>query len=396
MTLLFGGHPGPELPDPQALLPHLDGIELRLDQFAAIDFAAIGAFIKDSPVPVMLTLRKKEQGGAFQGTEEERLDLISTLCTLHPHYLDLEWDVPTEFRRRIFDTFSRIQILSSYHNFEETPPDLEALYKKVKSPYAHLTKIATTARSTSDALRMLSFVRSKEKIVGICMGEAGELTRVLAPVAGNHLTYAKLEGGLGTASGQINSQELQELYRFRSLNRDTAVFALIGDPVDKSRSALFHNPIFREKNVNAVYVKIPLKKEELTAFFKWTDDFPVKGLSVTMPHKESVIPFLDVQSPEVLCIGACNTIKLDGKRRGFNTDGVGALNAIENKGSMRDKHLVVVGAGGTAKAIIYEAMQRGAQVTVLNRTHEKAIALAAQLHCRAESWDRFPEVVNEG
>lgn len=400
MTLVFGAFSGPSLTDVLASLKteqvHIDGIELRLDGFGSIEMGELKEFIQNSSLPVMLTLRKKEQGGAFNGSEEERLEKLRSLCALNPHYLDLEWDVPESFRRAIFETFPAIQIVSSYHNFSETPSDLE----QFRVPFAHILKIAVMAQSTTDALRMLSFVRkhsAHEKIIGVCMGKEGEITRILAPLVGGFATYASVACQEPTAPGQISAQQLQEIYHFRSLNLNTSIFALIGDPVEKSKSALFHNRVFGENGVAAVYVKIPLKTEELPFFFHWIPDFPVRGLSVTMPHKENVIPFLNARSPQVEVIGACNTIKIEsGKMNGFNTDGIGALDAIEQRIKVRGKRFVVVGAGGAAQAIVYEAVQRGALVTILNRSEQKGIALAERMQCRGKGMEFFPEVAKEG
>ena len=402
-TPLFGVVTGPHLIDVEALLSseksQIDGIELRLDAFKAVDLAALKAFIQNSALPVMLTLRRKDQGGMFEGTENERLTLLERLCALQPAYLDLEYDVPLDFRRQLFERHPQVQILSSYHNFEETPLDLEELLTRVRTPYAHIIKIAVTARSMLDTLRMLSFLQlhnASIKIIGISMGKEGSLTRILAPLVGNCLTYAPLMAEGATAPGQLLARELQETYRFRTLNRNTAIYALIGDPVERSLGALIHNAVFQEGQIDAVYVKIPLKKGELDSFFQWIQSFPVRGLSVTMPHKENVIPFLDTRSKEVQEMGACNTIKIEkGKLLGFNTDGVGALNAIERVEGVREKRLVIIGAGGAAKAIIYEALQRGAHVTILNRSAEKAQELAHLYQCRGGGFDLFPTVVRE-
>lgn len=403
-TLLFGVIPGPDIQSANKVLaevrPYVDGVELRLDYFKAIDLATLREFIERCEQPVMLTVRRETQGGSFIGTEKERLDLIESLCALGPDYIDLEYDVDVNFRKKLFEAYPKIIFISSYHDFEKTPDDIEALYAKVKSPYAHIVKLAFTARSTLDALRLLEFVRArsdKEKIIGLSMGEEGKMTRILAPVAGCYLTFASSDVDTATAPGQIVARELHEIYHFRKLNRATQIFALIGDPVTKSLGHLVHNAVFDFAKQNAVYLRLRVTKEELQEFVSQLRALPFKGLSVTMPLKELIIPFLSQVSIQTQVIGACNTVHItDEQITGYNTDGIGALNALERRGKVFGRHLVLVGAGGSAKAIIFEASQRGAHVTVINRTASKAVELAAAFGGRGGGFELFPEVCKRG
>src|SRR5581483_5243095 len=354
-TLLFVVATGPNFTTVASQLKMvdsmIDGVELRLDYFHPFTQEELSSFLKDCRLPVMITLRRCDQGGYFQGTEEERLRAIETLCALGPTYVDLEYDVPVDFRKKLFDSYPNISFLCSYHDFSGTP-DLEEVYAKIKTPHTHIHKIAVTARSSIDALKLLHFVQThgEEKIIGIAMGEKGEFARILSPIAGSAIAYAMLPLGGATAPGQLTAQELQETYHFSKLMPQTKIYCLIGDPVSSSLGAVAHNAVFRNCGVSAVYVKIPIKKEEMEAFFAFAEIFPFHGISVTMPLKEAVIPFLEHASTDVKAMRACNTIKREnGQWYGFNTDGIGALNALERKASVSEKHIVIAGAGGAAK-----------------------------------------------
>ncbi len=401
-TLLFGVIPGPDIKSAEHLLeqarPFVDGLELRLDYFQNLDLNALQQFIATCGLPVMCTVRRNDQGGVFLGTEEQRLALLESLCALKPAYIDLEYDVPLDFRKRLFEMYPHISFLSSYHDFSTTPSDLDALYAKIKTPYAHLYKLAVTAQSSVDALRLLAFAHAQpDKLIAISMGEEGKATRILAPVVGCALTYASVAPEGTTAPGQMTAQELQEIYHFRKLNRETAIYAVIGDPVDKSLGHLIHNAVFSQANLNAVYLRIPVKTEQLAAFFKLARQLPFKGLSVTMPHKETVMPYLNEISIQAQVIGACNTIQISGdKWTGHNTDGIGALDAIEKRDIVFGKHIVFIGAGGAAKALIFEAAQRGAFVTVINRTPDKAIEIATAMKGRGGGWELLPKILETG
>jgi len=156
---------------------------------------------------------------------------------------------------------------------------------------------------------------------------------------------------------------------------------LIGNPVDKSISHITHNRIFQTLGINAIYEKklinIEVFEDELKSLLR--KDY--LWIAVTMPFKEKIIPFLDQLDISAELIGAVNMIhNVEGKWVGYNTDGSGCLNAIESKRRVKDKIVVVLGAGGAAKAIIYEAKRRGANVIVLNRTFEKAKLLAKRFN----------------
>jgi 3-dehydroquinate dehydratase/shikimate dehydrogenase len=160
---------------------------------------------------------------------------------------------------------------------------------------------------------------------------------------------------------------------------------------------LIHNAVFEDQKINAVYLRIAVKNEQLSAFFSLARQLPFKGLSVTMPHKEAVMPYLNETSIQTQVIGACNTIVIsDGKWTGYNTDGIGAMNAIEKRRIVYGSHIVFIGAGGAAKALIFEAAQRGAFVTVINRTPDKAIEIATAMKGRGGGWDLLPEVCKSG
>jgi 3-dehydroquinate dehydratase / shikimate dehydrogenase len=288
-----------------------------------------------------------------------------------PRYIDIDWKAKT---------LPAGDVIVSYHNFEETP-DLEAVLKMLQEAHhAPFYKIATMARSTLDSLRMMDFLQRHLNIIGLCMGDLGTVTRICAPIFQVPIMYAPLHEEDKNAPGQLLADQLCGIYHFRSLNPETRIFALIGDPVHRSIGHLFHNDAFRTQGRNAVYVKLTVKTNELADFLTAIKKLPFSGLSVTAPLKEAIIPYLDAIDPKAQAIGAVNTITINnGKLTGFNTDGDAALDAL---GDVRGKKLVVLGAGGAAKAIIYMAVQRGAHVTVVNRTQEKAQAIAGQFGCQ--------------
>lgn len=350
-----------------------DLIELRLDHFSTPKMA---------DKPSIFTLRKKEQGGVRDISESERLAEIERLLQFQPDYLDIEADTDPSFIERIAQKFPRIKLIGSYHNFQETPQDLDALLESMRNPHFAIYKIAVTAKSTPDMLRLMIFAkRVKVPLTAMSMGEYGRPSRILGPIIGNALDYAGLTDDPNLH--RYSLQTLHEVFRYRKLDRDTKIYALIGDPVEQSPGHFFHNSRFSD---NAVYIKMRVRPEELAEFFKLIKQLPFHGFSVTIPLKEAIISYLDQVEGS---IGAVNTIAIrDGKLIGSNTDGAGALNAIEKHVKVVRKRLAILGAGGTARAIAYEAKLRGASVTIYNRTPERAYQLALEFGCEGLGLDR--------
>ena len=368
-----------------------DGIELRLDLFTTIDIEQIGDFLKRSVRPVMLTVRKASHGGKFSGSEEEREALIIRLLDLGPHFFDLEYDMRPEFILEVLTKYPQTQFVLSYHNFKHTPRDLDAVYHLMTKYSGVSYKIAAMALSANDALRMLLFGKRHPQVSSIAMGEPGRFARVLGPVMGNIIDFASLDQEEQSAPGQLAISELVDVYHYPDLNRETAIFGLIGNPVINSPGHLYHNAVFRSRNLNAVYVKMAVGPEELSDFIPLAKQMGIRGLSVTSPLKEKIVPFLDRIDPRAEKIGAINTLLFkEGQILGTNTDGFGALDAIEKKISVNGKKVVLLGAGGAARAIAFEARARGAELMILNRTIERAEELAGVLGCGAGRLGEMP------
>lgn len=360
--------------------PLVDLVELRLDYFD----------VKKKPkTPCIFTLRKKEQGGVKDISEKERLARIEKYLELEPEYCDIEADTDPAFIEKIAKKFPKVKLIGSYHNFEETPADLHAVLCSIKNPYFAIYKIAVKANSTPDMLRLMLFAReSKEPLSVMSMGEFGKPSRVIAPIMGSLLDYTGLYDEPNLHRYEVKT--LLETFHYRKLNRDTLIYSLIGDPVEKSPGHIFHNPRFKH---NAVYIKMIVRPNEVHEVFSLMKKLPFGGLSVTIPLKEVVQLEMDEIKPIARAIGAINTVifkkgrvrdrpELNAPLVATNTDAPGALNAIERHIKVKNKRLAILGAGGAARAIAYEAMKRGAHVFIFNRTPERALTLANEFGCQ--------------
>src|ERR1019366_6179626 len=220
-------------------------------------------------------------------------------------------------------------------------------------------------------------------VVGIAMGEEGLLSRVLGPRAGGVFTFASPESGAETARGQITARALRDLYRIEQLDQATRIFGVAGNPISHSLSPLMHNTAFKRENVNAIM--LPLKVKALSDMLTVVRELPLGGVAVTMPLKQEVLPELANMDPLTAKIGACNTLRTgaDGKLYGFNTDVAGVVRPLERRMRLKGARIVVLGAGGAARAAVFGLVEQGAEVFVVNRTHETAVALARKAHAKS-------------
>ncbi|MBM3191490.1 MAG: shikimate dehydrogenase, partial [Chlamydiae bacterium] len=367
-----------------------EAVELRLDLFCSWNIEEVKRWKEEAGCPMVVTLRPSSQGGKFTGSEAQREKLLLELLQLQPAFMDIEITMGETFLQKVFQKAGDTKIILSYHDFERVPQKLDELMQTMQKYPAYAYKLAALVNSTTEAMALLLFGKQHPKASVICMGEKGAFARVLGPCVGNVLNYAA--AGEGTAPGQPAFDELENIYKVAHLTTSTALYGLIGDPVAKSRGHIYHNEAFEKNQEDGLYVKMQVEEEELPTFFPLAKALGFKGLSVTMPLKEKVFPFVEEVEPSSLGIGALNTLKFYGdKISGMNTDGIGALDAIEKRFKVEGKTLIVIGAGGAARAIVKEALLRGARVWVLNRTVERAQKLAEEFHCFAGGLGDFPE-----
>ncbi len=178
-----------------------------------------------------------------------------------------------------------------------------------------------------------------------------------------------------------------------SPDTSTELYGIIGHPVAHSLSPAMHNRAFRFSNINAVYLAFDVV--DLASAMGGVRSLGIKGLSVTIPHKESIMPFLDEIDSMASRIGAVNTVVNKGNKLvGFNTDWLGAVRALEEVTDLRGKNILVLGAGGSARAVCVGLRDRGASVHVANRTVEKARVLAQLCDGAYSGLDELDDVSN--
>jgi 3-dehydroquinate dehydratase/shikimate dehydrogenase len=387
-----------------------DLVEVRLDcldpQELEIGASLITRLLEKSACESILTFRPAEQGGRRQLNDETRREFWSG-AIFSESFFDVELDLAeqvnaTESSPPLPIDWSRT--ICSQHDFAGVPANLEQIYDRLSGTPARILKIAVQADDVTDCLpvfRLLERARSEgREMIAIAMGTAGIVTRILGPSRGAFLTYASLESGNASAPGQITARDLKDVYRLEEIDPQTQIFGLIGMPVSHSVSPWLHNAAFATVGKNAVF--IPFEVHDVKAFMKRMIiprtrelDWNVRGLSVTAPHKSTVMEQLDWVEPAAKEIGAVNTIVIeDDALHGFNTDARGFITPLAKKfGDLRAARCAVIGAGGAAKAASWALKQAGAQVTLFARDAAKGSSLAKRY---GANWLPLEEATFEG
>ncbi|MDR1363596.1 MAG: type I 3-dehydroquinate dehydratase [Spirochaetaceae bacterium] len=368
---------------------YIDIAELRADCLLHEECFSIRRFPELAGLPVILTIRRKSDGGNFDMSERSRIVLLSKAMAFAEvdvrhnfAYVDLEEDLELpslEEAARAFGT----KIIRSFHSF--TGPH-DKLRERINAMYHvgdEIVKAAIKAESLDDVTQLFEISRElgdREKIL-VGMGDNAVCSRILSQKLGSYLCYtaAKGEPDLPQAApGQPDPVELNTLYRFRSITQDAEIYGILGYPLKATASPLFFNGVFERENKNAVYVAFP---SQLAApFFRLADEIGLRGAAVTVPHKEAVLPHLASMSDQVASVGACNTIvRTDEGWSGYNTDTEGfsgsLLDFIGRK-DFKGKRATIIGAGGAARAVASELHRLKGKALILNRNKLRAQQLA--------------------
>jgi len=406
-----------------------DLVEFRVDEYfhgdtdtnaAENQSRHLAKLVSESPLPCIVTCRHVSEGGHYDGPEDARISLLEHLTRAGakghnpPRYIDVElasYQRSRNLQQKVGLALNipggigdpapdaATSLILSLHDTKARPHDLHRqLSRLYETPAASIVKVAYRARSLRDSLELLDLHEHALKpTIALGMGEYGLITRVLAAKFGGFLTFASLRRADATAPGQPTVAELLDLYRFRSINRATSVYGVIGHPVSHSMSPLVHNAAFGAASINSVYLPLPIAADadeaandlSLKATLLELLHHPrldLRGLSITIPFKSSILRLGRAQGwtidPAAAAIGAANTLVRNGDSITLlNTDAPGAIGAMEESvGSLSGKHIAILGAGGVARAIAFACAGLAAAITFYVRNEEQATALAGELN----------------
>jgi 3-dehydroquinate dehydratase/shikimate dehydrogenase len=362
-------------------------LEFRLDflDAPAAGAAAIADFLRDFPDTFILaTCRRHQNHGRFNGSIEEQLAILEQAIGAGAQAIDVEIETAEAAAERVAQFRGRALVVVSYHNFEATPP-MDTVAGRVLGVRADVYKLVTTARKPSDNVRVLAAARGlpRQKLVVLAMGDLGFPTRVLSPVFGGCFTYAAPMATEGTASGQASARVLRSVYHVEKLTRTAKIYGVIADPIRHSISPAVLNRAFQSRRIDAVYLPFLVTPAYLRDFFSLASKLPLAGFSVTIPHKQKIIRYLDAVDPLAKRIGAVNTVwRKAGKWRGANTDVAGVTLPLARILRLPNSSVLVVGNGGAARGAAFALSDAGAKLAITGRNPDRVRALAKV--CSAE------------
>ena len=370
-----------------------DMVELRLDGVADLD---VDAALHGCDRPVVVTCRPEWEGGVFAGSEEARHDILARALDLGADFVDVEWATLHGLHREAFGRLvgrAPARIVLSSHDFAGVPADLDGRVADMRRSGAGTIKIAVAVGRLADTLPLRDIARGGHAVV-IAMGDSGVASRLLAPLYGSQWTY----GGHSVAPGQIPARRMIEEFRFRRLTPRTQVFGVVSAMAMHSLSPVMHNAAFAASGLDAVYV--PLQTQDFADFLEFAAALPVAGASVTIPFKRDALQAAARADDMTRQVGAANTLRRIAPNAGgsvplraeveweaTNTDVPGFLEPLERElGSLSGVRAAVLGAGGSARAVVVALLARGARVTVHARRPEQVADVTMSLGAVAGSW----------
>lgn len=369
---------------------YIDLVELRVDFLDENERLYIRNFPAMAGLPCILTIRRKIDGGRFDEGESSRTVLFARAMAFAEEnrsknfaYVDFEEDFHVPSLQDSALAFGT-RVIRSVHDMQNPILDISSRLASLRTTGYEIPKIAFMPKTLSDVTNLFQQAKKfgeSEQIL-CAMGPLGLPSRILSAKINSYLTYTspvEASERLQTL-GHLDPITLSDIYHFQSISDSTKVFGITGWPLNSTLSPALHNKGFEKHNIDAVYV--PIRSESVDDAIEFCNEVGVKGLSVTIPHKENVLADLREVSSQVGEIGACNTILNKGDYWiGDNTDALGfSRSLLEFTGTKNIKHwkVALIGAGGAAKAVAYALKTLGAKVCVFNRTASRAKKLAEQ------------------
>jgi 3-dehydroquinate dehydratase/shikimate dehydrogenase len=363
-------------------------VELRLDALGGVDeivaaLQQLGRKLRDGKAsPTLIaTCRRQPEGGHFTGSASAQLAILTLAARAGCQWVDVDAATLEQFPHRLRAVLlPRARRIVSWHDFGGAPASLgrlERIYRRMERLDGDRVKIAVMARRQRDNVALLELARRhRRRLIAVSMGTVGLPGRILALGAGSALAYAALDRGPVSAPGQLGWSEMRNLYRAHRLKARTRVYGVIGQPIAHSLSPPMHNAALVAAKLEAVY--LPFEVGSLKDFLETVGPLGIAGFSVTHPHKQAILRHLDGLDPLAESIGAVNTVVVrgGGKLYGYNTDYVGVLRTLQRYIRLEGSQVLLVGAGGAARAVAFALATAGAYISVLSRRPRAAARLA--------------------
>jgi len=351
-------------------------VEIRADH---LDTDEIRRVVRAAHRPLLVTIRRTADGGGFEGSESQRRARLLAALDAGARFIDVEWRGGLA---ELADGDLASRVVLSHHGSPCDESALKRLHGEMSTTSAARLKIVPKARAVREALAVRALLRDARdsRLASFAEGRLGTVTRLLAPAWGSWATYGAARGAPPTGEGQLSAAEMIELHDVTGIGPNTRLFALIGGRVSASPSPAIHRAGQRSAGIDARYIPIELDELDDFAALISKDGLALEGFATTMPFKEQVAARCRSRDALSEASGAVNTVVLrDDAWHGHNTDGPAALRLVRERIDPTDKRVVVLGAGGTARALAVVFREAGARVTLVHRDPARGAAVASAL-----------------
>ncbi|HET9178537.1 MAG TPA: shikimate dehydrogenase [Terriglobia bacterium] len=335
------------------------------------------------------TCRRVDAGGRFENSVEEQMQILIAAARAGCQWVDIEIESVKALRKPRFKDLAPAKVIVSYHNFRSTP-DLGAIYRRLARLPVEAVKIASHARELQDNLKVFQLLKSnrrrRPRLVALAMGNSGICSRVMAFRWGSVFTYASAGNHHAVAGGQVAIEKMRSVYHVEHLDERTQLYGVVGTHSSMSLSPAMQNIAFQAKRVNALY--LPCETARLGDFLKFARSLKFTGFSITMPFKQAIMKELAWTDPLAEQIGACNTVAIrHGKWMGWNTDSAAVIEVLTKRLRLPGSRILVLGAGGAARAAAFALRAENADVYVAARRDAVARKLSRAAGAEAVPWE---------
>lgn len=275
--------------------------ELRLDMMAEFN---IRQLVSESPCPLILTNRPIREGGNFIGDEKDRIVPLIEGIHLGVAHVDIEWDCIDLLASQL--TKTKTKIIVSHHNLDGMPSDLQNLHNKLSQSGADIFKLVGKAKTAFDTVQMLQLIsKSTFPTIGLAMGNVGLPGRLLClGISSCYLSYMAMNDEAKTAEGQIALETAINVFNASSINESTIFYGFLSPPNKSEKLLMALNHQFKNQNLNAVCVSIPIGNESLAEVLQAYQQLPLRGYSVALDYQQLayyVVHILD-SSAQASCL----------------------------------------------------------------------------------------------
>jgi 3-dehydroquinate dehydratase/shikimate dehydrogenase len=360
-----------------------DLIEVRLDHFEKSP--DIAELLSVKPKPLILTCRRRKDGGQWDRGEDERLALLRQGITGKADYVEIELDVADQIR-----PFPGAKRVISYTNLQETPSDIGEIYAEAQTKHPDVIKLTTLARTPEEAWPLVQILAKPAlPTVVVGLGEPGIMLSMLGRKIGAPWTYAALERGMEAHPNQPTVSDLKEIYHYDEINRSTKLIGVTGFGQLPRATCAGLNAAFAHLGLSARC--LPLGIGSVRLFRRVVDAVKLAGVIVDQEHRQSILEMVTELDPTAQQAQAADLLLHKGEKwHGYSTE-LGALvaameNAVRVKfpgdNPLQGRMVLIVGTNPLAQTMAREAQARGAGMIIASHGRKAALELAQQMGCR--------------